>query len=78
MATISLTITTEAHARLKALKMPGDSFSEVILRETPHPARTAGELLDRLERAGVPKTDPKIEAAFWGGRGRRSKRPGPR
>ena len=46
----SITITAEAHARLKRLKQRNESFSDVILREVPEPpARTAGELLELLE-----------------------------
>jgi len=47
----SITITAEAHARLKRLKQRNESFSDVVLREVPEPpARTAGELLEMLER----------------------------
>jgi len=47
----SKTITAEAHARLKRLKQRNESFSDVVLREVPEPpARTAGELLEMLER----------------------------
>ncbi len=55
MASICINVSTEAHARLKKLKGPGDSFSDVILRELPNPCDTAGELLDRLEGLQLPK-----------------------
>jgi predicted CopG family antitoxin len=74
MPSITITVSTEAYARLKKLKEPGDSYSDVILRELPNPCLTAGELLDRLEREDVPKADPKLLAAFRAGRGRRSNR----
>ena len=76
MPSITVTLSTEAHARLKKLKEAGDSFSDVILRELPDPCLTAGELLDRLEKMDVPKADPKLRAAMLAGRGRRSHRPG--
>jgi predicted CopG family antitoxin len=74
MAFVTLTITTEAHRRLKNLKAPGDSFSEVILRELPEPCQTAGEVLDRLDTIEVPKANHRLRAAMLAGRGRRSPR----
>ncbi len=74
MAFVTLTINTEAHRRLKKLKAPGDSFSDVILRELPEPWETAGDVLDGLERMQVPKADPELRAAVLAGRGRRSPR----
>jgi predicted CopG family antitoxin len=74
MPSITITLNPEAHARLKKLKEAGDSFSDVILRELPDPCLTAGELLERLEREGVPKAEPKLRAAWRAGRGRRSNR----
>ena len=74
MAFVTLTINTEAHSRLKKLKGPGDSFSDVILRELPEPWETAGDVLDGLERMPVPKADPELRAAVLAGRGRRSPR----
>ena len=73
----SITVSRQAHARLKKLKGPGDSFSDVILRETPDPCLTAGELLDRLEHTESPKADPKLQAAMLAGRGRPSARLAP-
>jgi predicted CopG family antitoxin len=74
MAFKTLTISIEAHARLKKLKGPGDSFSDVILRELPEPCTTAGEVLDWLNSTQVPKANPKLRAAMLAGRGRRSHR----
>jgi predicted CopG family antitoxin len=74
MAFVTLTINTEAHSRLKKLKAPGDSFSDVILRELPEPWETAGDVLEGLERMQVPKADPALRAAVLTGRGRRSPR----
>lgn len=74
MASVCINVSVEAHERLKRLKGPGDSFSDVILRELPNPCDTAGELLDRLEGLQLPKADPNLRAAVLAGRGRRSKR----
>ncbi len=74
MAFVTLTINTEAHNRLKKLKAPGDSFSDVILRELPEPWQTAGDVLHGLSQVQVPKADRKLRAAVLTGRGRRSPR----
>lgn len=74
MASVCINVSVEAHERLKKLKGPGDSFSDVILRELPNPCDTAGELLDRLETLQLPRPDVKLRAAVLAGRGRRSKR----
>ncbi len=74
MAFVTLTINTEAHNRLKKLKAPGDSFSDVILRELPEPWQTAGDVLNGLSQMQVPKADRKLRAAVLTGRGRRSPR----
>ena len=74
MAYVTLTINTEAHKRLKKFKSPGDSFSDVILRELPEPWETAGDVLDGMERIQVPKACPSLRAAALAGRGRRSLR----
>ena len=65
-------INDEAYARLKKFKMPGDSFSEVILRELPEPCETAGQVEDFFKQHGVPKANPKLRQAMLTGRGRRS------
>ena len=67
-------INDEAYARLKKFKMPGDSFSEVILRELPEPYKTAGEIEDHFTKHGVPPAEPKLRRAMLAGRGPRSKR----
>lgn len=74
MATNNISISEAAYRRLKKLKEPGDSFTDVLLRELPDPADTCGEVLDVLEKNGVPKTDPVLEKAALAGRGRRSTR----
>ena len=54
MASITITVSPEAHARLKSRKEPNDSFTDVILREVPPPpARNAGELLEAMEHSGA-------------------------
>ena len=71
---ISITLTKTAYDRLKKLKEPGQSFSQVVLRELPERLETCGELEDYFARHGVPKANPKLERAMLSGRGRRSKR----
>ena len=78
MPSITITVSTAAHARLKKLKQRNESFSDVILREVPDPpARTAGELLDMLERDFERKNLVHEERMkiVERGRKRRSKRP---
>ncbi len=74
MATWNIAIKEEAYKRLKKLKQPGDSFTDVILRELPDPLETAGELLDYFETHPVPKANPKRRTTVLSGRGRRSNR----
>jgi predicted CopG family antitoxin len=74
MPHVTVTLSTEAHARLKKLKMKRDSFSDVIIRELPDPLDTAGEVLDWIEKANLPKANPKLREAMLAGRGRRSNR----
>jgi hypothetical protein len=75
MPSITITLSTEAHARLKQRKTPGDSFSDVVLREVAEPPlETCGQLEDYYEAHGVPKADPKLRGAMLAGRGRRSRR----
>ena len=64
----------EAYARLRRFKLPGDSFSGVILRELPEPFEKAGELEGYFTQHGVPKANPKLRRAMLAGRGRRSAR----
>jgi predicted CopG family antitoxin len=74
MATINVTLTTEAHQRLSKFKRPGQSFSDVVMEFVPQ--QNCGELLDILERkfAGKKLSDPKLLKAVRAGRGRRSKK----
>jgi predicted CopG family antitoxin len=74
MATVTISVTTEAHERLKNLKEEGESFSEVILRELPPKARNDGELLDIIWSRPAPAADPELMAEVRRGRGRRSNR----
>lgn len=74
MATWNIAIKEEAYKRLKKLKQPGDSFTDVILRELPDPLETAGELLDYFEQHPVPKANPKLRKTMLAGRERRSHR----
>jgi hypothetical protein len=72
---MNINVSTVAYGRLKKRKGPGESFSDVILREVPEmPLETCGQILDYFETHGVPKADPKLRAAMLAGRGRRSKR----
>jgi hypothetical protein len=75
MPSITITLSTEAHARLKKLKAPGDSFSDVVLREVPAaPLETCGQLENYFQTHGVPQSDPRLRQAMVSGRKRRSKR----
>ena len=74
MAFKTLTISEEAHARLRKHKLPGESFTQVILRELPDPLQTAGEVLDHLKTQAPPRLDRKALEALRKGRGRRSNR----
>jgi predicted CopG family antitoxin len=75
MATVTISVTTEAHKRLKSLKEGKESFSDVILRELPQKARNAGELLDILMSRPTPAADPTLMEEVRRNRGRRSNRP---
>jgi len=74
MAHVSLTVSIEAQRRLRQRKEPGESYSDVILREIPERLETAGKILDYFEAHAVPKANPKRRAAMLSGRGRRSNR----
>jgi predicted CopG family antitoxin len=51
MASINITISPEAHTRLKKFKRARkESFTDVILRELPEPCDTGREILDSLRR----------------------------
>jgi predicted CopG family antitoxin len=74
MATITLTVTTEVHDKLKKLKVGNESFSQMLARELPDRANTCGEVLEKLEGKALPPMDPDLLKAVRGGRGRRSRR----
>ncbi len=74
MAFKTLTISDEAHRRLQRHKLPGESFTQVILREIPEPLETAGEVLDFLKSELPPLLDRKALERLRQGRGRRSNR----
>jgi predicted CopG family antitoxin len=70
MATVTVNLTIEAYARLKKVKGPKDSFSDV-LREVPETLATCGEIEDYFKAHGVPKANRRLRAAMLAGRGRR-------
>ena len=72
MAFKTLTITEEAHERLRKHTLPGESFTQVILRELPEPLETAGEVLDFLRSQPRPKIDRTALESVRRSRGRRS------
>ncbi len=74
LMSINITLTRPAYERLKKLKEPGESFSQMILRELPERLETCGEVLDYFSRQGVPKINPKLQKVMLQGRGRRSNR----
>jgi len=76
MASTNITLNEEAYARLKKCKGPGESFSDVVLREVcDPPAQTAGELLARLEQfEGKKLINEERMRVIEQGRKRRSKR----
>jgi predicted CopG family antitoxin len=64
MPFLTITISAEAHSRLKKYKRKGDSFTDVVLRELPAsgPCETGREILDSLER-DYPAKPKKARAA---------------
>ena len=71
---VNITLTKAAYERMKKLKEPGESFSEMVMRELPQRFDTFGEMEDYFADHGVPKADLNLEKAVLSGRGRRSKR----
>jgi len=71
---INITLTKPAYEKLKKLKEPGESFSQMVMRELPDRIDTLGEMLDYWEQHEVPKADPKRAAQMLATRGRRSNR----
>jgi predicted CopG family antitoxin len=69
MTTVTISVTTEAHKRLKNLKGAGENFSEVILCKIPVKAKNAGELLDILMAQLTPVADRKALAGIRRGDG---------
>ena len=59
MGTITLTVTTEVHDKLKKLKVGQESFSEMLMRELPDRANTCGEVLEKLEGKELPPHEPE-------------------
>lgn len=74
MATTTISINQEAYSRLKRLKKPGESFSDVILNHLYVPAETGEELLERLEEIHPPIVDHELMKQVRAGCGRRSNR----
>ncbi len=74
MAFKTVTISEEAHERLRKHKMPGESFTQVILREIPEPLETAGKVLAFLKSQPRPQIDRQALESLRSGRGRRSNR----
>jgi predicted CopG family antitoxin len=61
-------LTEAAYERLNKQKLPGESFSEVILREIPNRCETCGEILDYFWGRAVPKADPEMRKVLLEGR----------
>jgi predicted CopG family antitoxin len=74
MAFKTLTISEEAHQRLKKRKLPGESFTEVILREIPETLETCGDVLAFIQSQPAPQIDRHALEVLRKGRGRRSNR----
>jgi hypothetical protein len=76
MASTNINISQPAYQRLKDLKKPGQSFSDVILEHVfPAPCSTAGKLLDSLRENPPAPANPELIRRVKEGRGRRSNRP---
>jgi len=71
---INITLTKPAYDRLRKLKEPGESFSQMVLRELPERLATCGELEDYFAKHGVPKANPELEQAMLSSRGPRTRR----
>ena len=71
---VNITLTRPAYERLKKLKEPGESFSDMVIRELPERADTLGELLDYWDKREMPKGNPKRAAELLARRGNRAKK----
>lgn len=65
MSHVTITLSTPAYDRLKKFKAPGKSFSDVILEELPEICTTGGELLSALEKADIPKANPRLRKMMY-------------
>jgi predicted CopG family antitoxin len=77
MASVTISLSSEAYKRLKDNKAKGESFSDVVLREVlPGPARTTKELVEQLnEMSGKRKlVDEDLMKIVETGRKRPSRR----
>ncbi len=77
MATTTIALTQPAYERLKKQKLPGESFSDVVLREIPVPCETRRRSPGYFDTHPVPKADPQRRAELLAGRGRLSPRKTP-
>jgi predicted CopG family antitoxin len=73
MATTTIALTQEAYERLKKQKLPGESFSDVVLREIPVVCETAGELVEYAKSHPGLQANEERRAIMLAGRGRRSR-----
>jgi predicted CopG family antitoxin len=70
MARTTIKVTQPAYDRLKKQKLPGETFSDVVLREIPGPRETAGEILDYFKLHPIPKANRKVRETILANRGR--------
>jgi predicted CopG family antitoxin len=74
MASTTISVNDQAYKLLKKARAKGQSFSDVIIDYVQPPAKTFGELLDRLEEMPPPPIDRELMAKVRAGRGRPSQR----
>jgi len=63
MPSVTISISAEAHARLKKLKQRGESFSDVLLREVPDPDATLPQIVRQLWKETPPRRRHAKKAA---------------